>query len=85
MIAKQKAGVFEIILSIFSIVVALFGFVLISKTFVQEGTMGWLMVIAIFLWFILLVLFIFLILIVAYTKQILKEVREMNHLGKIRR
>lgn len=85
MIAKQKAGLFEMILFLFSAIVAVFGFVLINRTFMQEGTVGWPMVIAIFSWFILLILFVFLMLMVAYTKQILKEVREMNHLGKIRR
>lgn len=77
-----KISTFEIVLLIVGITSAFLGFKLISLVHSQEGTVSWMMVIAIFNWLTLLVLFISLSLAVDVSKKQLAKMEILIYILK---
>jgi len=77
---KTRISAFEIVLLIVGVTAGFLGFKLINQVYVTEGTVGWLMVIAIFAWLTLLVLFIALSVGVDVSKKQLDELKNLNEL-----
>ncbi|MEK6949404.1 MAG: hypothetical protein AABX34_04230 [Nanoarchaeota archaeon] len=75
-----KISAFEVVLLIVGITSAILGFKLISMVHSQDGTLSWMMVIAIFNWLTLLVLFISLSLAVDVSKKQLTQMEEIVNL-----
>ena len=65
----SKISTFEVVLLVVGITAAILGFNMISIAHSQEGTVSWMMVIAIFNWLTLLVLFVSLSLAVDVSKR----------------
>ncbi len=65
----SKISAFEIVLLVVGITAAILGFNMINIAHSQEGTVSWMMVIAIFNWLTLLVLFVSLSLAVDVSKK----------------
>ena len=75
---KSKINVFEIVLLVVGVGVAVLGFQLINQTYQDGGgQLSWLMIISIFSWLTLLVLFILLSLMVDVSKKELTEIKTM--------
>ena len=80
---KTRINAFEIVLLIVGVTAGFLGFKLINQVYVAEGTVGWLMVIAIFTWLMLLILFISLSVAVDVSKKQLIELKNIvDILGK---
>ena len=80
-----KISAFEVVLLIVGITSAILGFKLINLVHSQDGTVSWMMVIAIFNWLTLLVLFISLSLAVDVSKKQLAQMVEIANLLGSRR
>ncbi|MBS3105017.1 hypothetical protein J4234_02060 [Candidatus Woesearchaeota archaeon] len=75
---NSKINVFEIVLLVVGVGVAVLGFQLINQTYQDGGgQLSWLMIISIFSWLTLLVLFILLSLMVDVSKKELTEIKTM--------
>ena len=75
-----KISTFEVVLLIVGVTSAILGFKLINLVHSQDGTISWMMVIAIFNWLTLLVLFISLSLAVDVSKKQLAQMEEIVNL-----
>ena len=74
----NKMNVFEIVLLVVGIGVAILGFQLINQVYkIENYQLSWLMIIAIFSWLTLLVMFILLSLMVDVSKRELNEIKTM--------
>ena len=81
-----KISAFEVVLLIVGITSAILGFKLINLVHSQDGTVSWMMVIAIFNWLTLLILFISLSLAVDVSKKQLAQMGKIvNLLGSKRK
>ena len=81
----QRLSAFEIILLVSGVAVGILGFKLINQLYIIEGTVGWLMIIAIFNWLMLLVLFISLSLSIDVSKKQLRELKNLFLLISIKK
>lgn len=72
---KAKINVFEIVLLIVGVTAGFLGFKLINQVYAIDGTLSWLMIIAIFTWLMLLVLFISLSVVVDVSKKQLTQLK----------
>jgi len=77
---KIKISIFESILLIMGLTVAILGFHLINKVYITELKISWLMIIAIFNWLMLLVLFILLSITVDTSKKQLDEMKNLIYI-----
>ena len=79
--AESKISIFDVVLLLVGIGVAILGFNLIKHAYETESTQeGWLMIISIFSWLTLIVLFIMLSLIVDTSKKELDEIKTMIYM-----
>ena len=75
---QTKINIFDIVLLIVGIGVAVLGFQLINQVYnADTGQVSWLMIISIFNWLTLLVLFVLLSLIVDASRKELTEIRTL--------
>ena len=74
---NTRISAFEIVLLIVGVTAGFLGFKLINQVYAVEGTVGWLMVIAIFAWLTLLVLFIALSVAADVSKKQLAELKNI--------
>ena len=78
---NSKMNIFDYVLLVVGLGVAILGFQLINEVFeAEKGQISWLMIIAIFSWLTLLVMFILLSLMVDVSKKELNEVKTMIYL-----
>jgi len=77
---ETRISAFEIVLLIVGVTAGFLGFKLINQVYAVEGTVGWLMVIAIFAWLTLLVLFIALSVAADVSKKQLAELKNIVEL-----
>ena len=77
---RMRIDFFEIILLIVAIASACLGFLLMNEVYSADGTLSWLMVIAIFNWLMLIVLFIALSLNVDISKKQLHQMMNIVYL-----
>ncbi len=76
--ADDKMSVFEVVLLLVGIGVAILGFQFINQVYKADNSqISWLMIIAIFTWLTLLVLFILLSLVVDVSKKQLSEIKAL--------
>ena len=75
--ASTQVSVFEIVLLLVGVTVAVLGFLFIDQVYLTEGKISWLMVIAIFNWLMLLVLFVLLSIAVDVSKKHLSETKKI--------
>ena len=75
---ESKTNVFEVVLLVVGIGVAIMGSVLINQVYdIEGGKLSWLMIMTIFSWLTLLILFILLSLMVDVSKKELNEIKTL--------
>lgn len=74
----SKLSIFDIVLLVVGIGASVLGFQLIKQAYIAEnGTISWLMILAIFSWLTLMVMFILLSVMVDVSKKELNEIKTL--------